>query len=145
MCDLPRTPSSRHNFQRTACRFVLQRVPITYVLMGSELGGRPADPSCYDQDGKVEYEACRRRPEYRRGIDRLANAVEQARTVALLCSERKPEMCHRFKLVSVDLEEQAIMVEHIDEGGELVTQLDVKRRLLNGECRCSMISTRRRC
>ena len=33
----------------------LRRAGIRYLFLGDALGGRPADPTCYDADGKVDY------------------------------------------------------------------------------------------
>ena len=46
-----------------------------------------------------------------------------------MCSEGKPEACHRCKLIGVTLTTQDIPVIHIDENGEQVTQEKVVERL----------------
>ena len=53
-----------------------------------------------------------------------------------MCSEGKPEACHRCKLIGVTLTTQDIPVIHIDENGEQVTQEKVVERLTGGNCRC---------
>ena len=53
-----------------------------------------------------------------------------------MCSEGKPEACHRCKLIGVTLTTQDIPVIHIDENGEQVTQEKVVERLTGGNRRC---------
>jgi uncharacterized protein (DUF488 family) len=101
--------------------------------MGEELGGRPNDPDCYDEDGRVDYEACKRRPAFREGIERLRVAWEQGQRVALLCSESRPENCHRSKLVGAALAEAGITVTHLDEDGTPIGQEEVMNRLQGGQ------------
>jgi uncharacterized protein (DUF488 family) len=53
--------------------------------------------------------------------------------VVLLCSEGKPEMCHRSKLIGQTLVDEEIGVAHIDERDQLISQEDVLLRLTKGQ------------
>jgi hypothetical protein len=81
----------------------------------------------------VDYEACRQRPAFRRGIERLGTAWEQGQRLALLCSESRPQDCHRSKLLGVALAEEGIEVMYLDEDGTPLTQQEVMDRLLGGQ------------
>jgi uncharacterized protein (DUF488 family) len=135
LVDVRSVPWSRYHpdFTRKALQGHLAKHDIVYLFLGEELGGRPNDDSCYDQTGRVDYEACKRRPAFREGISRLHRAWEQGQRVALLCSESRPEACHRSKLLGVVLAEEGIDVTHVDEDETLVSQADVMSRLLNGQ------------
>jgi uncharacterized protein (DUF488 family) len=106
----------------------LQREKIRYVFMGDTLGGRPTDPSCYE-NGHVIYTLVRDKDFFRAGIDRLLNAIEKGFRVCALCSEARPEDCHRSKMIGVSLSEQGANVIHIGPTGEYLTQADVMARL----------------
>jgi uncharacterized protein (DUF488 family) len=129
--DVRSVPWSRYRpeFSQDRLAVLLQAHGIRYVFMGGELGGRPEDHSCYDDDGRVDYRACKRRPAFRHGIERLRNAWETGHSVALMCSEGRPEDCHRTKLVSAALIEAGVEVRHIDERGELRSHNEVLDRL----------------
>ena len=101
--------------------------------MGDTLGGRPDDPTCYDAEGKVDYTAVARRDFYQAGIERLTKAWSQGLTVSLMCSEGKPEMCHRSKLIGRTLTERGLTVTHIDEHDEAISQAEVILRLTGGQ------------
>ena len=94
--------------------------------MGENLGGRPKDSSCY-VNGKVDYTIVREKPFYQIGISYLHTAWEKQLLIALMCSEAKPQECHRTKLIGNTLVEQNVDVAHIDELGAIKTQLQVNQ------------------
>ncbi len=135
LLDVRSRPYSRFkpDFNRDALESYLRATGIRYVFMGDTLGGRPADPTCYDADGKVDYAQVEARAFYEEGLIRVAHAHEQGRRVALMCSEGKPEACHRSKLIGKSLARRGIPVAHIDETGALISQDDVLPRLTGGQ------------
>ena len=50
-----------------------------------------------------------------------------------MCSEGKPEQCHRSKLIGASLTTEEISVVHIDENDEQQTQDHVIERLTKGQ------------
>jgi uncharacterized protein (DUF488 family) len=131
LIDVRSHPYSRFNpqFSKAALEGQLKQAGIRYVFMGDTLGGRPNDSACY-LDGKVNYTKVREKPFYQTGIGRIHTAWEKQLRVALMCSETKPQECHRSKLIGRTLIEQDIDVRHIDEVGELKTQTDVNEILV---------------
>jgi uncharacterized protein (DUF488 family) len=151
--DVRSVPWSRFKpeFSRDALDASLRHNGLTYIFMGAELGGRPEDPACYDADGHVDYLACRRRPQFMEGIQRLLRASADGYRVAVMCSEGRPETCHRTKLVAEVLCEHGVDVRHLDETGELCSHEEILDRmrasqldLLGGEYEGSMRRSRRR-
>lgn len=122
----------RPEFSREPLERALRRAQLRYVFMGHLLGGRPRDPACY-RDGKVDYAAVSRTGAYQQGIGRLRRAWEQQLCVCLLCSEERPEDCHRSKLIGQTLEQQDIPVRHIDVDGSVTDHAEVMRRLTGGQ------------
>jgi uncharacterized protein (DUF488 family) len=102
---------------------------IRYLFMGAELGGRPDESDCYDSEGRVDYRACARRPAFQGGIERLVTAAADGYRIAIMCSEGRPEDCHRTKLVSEALVEAGADVRHLDERNELRTHAEILDRL----------------
>ncbi len=123
LADVRSAPYSRFKpeFSKDALEAALHTAGIRYVYMGDTLGGQPKDPECYT-DGKVDYEKVKGKEFYRRGIERIRTAFAQQHRVALMCSEGKPEQCHRSKLIAPSLLAAGIAVEHIDETGEIKQQ-----------------------
>jgi uncharacterized protein (DUF488 family) len=116
------------DFSRDALATHLETAGIRYVFMGDTLGGRPDDPTCYT-DGKVDYDKVAKQDFYRLGIDRLQEVFRQQQRVVLMCSEGKPEQCHRASLIGRTLAALFIPVAHIDDNGRLITQEEVTQRL----------------
>ena len=130
LIDVRSEPYSRYKpeFSKSALQASLAQAGIRYVFMGDQLGGRPKDEACY-VDGKVDYESILEMPFYQEGIERLQKAFEQQHRVALMCSEGKPEQCHRTRLIGETLDQSDIDVMHIDENNELKSQDEVLSRL----------------
>lgn len=124
--------SYKPEFSQEALAATLAEHDIQYVFMGDTLGGRPDDPDCY-RDGKVLYKKVARKPFYHEGIARLQEASRRQIAVVLMCSEGKPEQCHRSKLIGRTLDDDGIPVLHIDENDRLITQHDVWLRYNKGQ------------
>jgi uncharacterized protein (DUF488 family) len=105
---------------------------IRYVFMGQELGGRPADPDCY-VDGKVDYDRVREKSFYQAGIGRIRTAWEKRLPVVLMCSELRPQECHRAKLIGETLVQLGLPVQHIDENGHLQPHGAILEELTGGQ------------
>ena len=100
--------------------------------MGDSIGGRPKDTSCYDDEGKVDYEIVKTKDFFIQGIDRLKTAYNKDINVVIMCSESKPCECHRSKLIGRVLSLENIVLKHIDEKGKLKDQTSVINELNKG-------------
>jgi len=127
LVDVRSQPYSKFNpqFNQTEIKFFLESNGIRYVFMGDSIGGRPKDKSCYDREGKVDYDAVSTKDFFIKGIERLKVAYNKEVNVALMCSETKPCECHRSKLIGRVLSMNNILLRHIDEKGVLKDQATV--------------------
>ncbi len=134
LVDIRSQPHSRFKpeFSKDALEERLKQHHIRYIFMGDTLGGRPKDTTCY-VDGKVDYARVREKPFYQKGISYLHTAWEKQLQVALMCSEAKPQECHRTKLIGNTLIERDIEVMHIDEEKKIKTQQEINQILTNGQ------------
>jgi uncharacterized protein (DUF488 family) len=134
LIDVRSAPYSKFKpeFSKDALAQAVKAGGLQYVYMGDQLGGQPDDPACY-ADGKVVYEAVAQTPVYQQGIARVRRAHARGLRVALMCSEGKPEMCHRVKLIGETLAAQGVPVLHIDEEGALLTHAEALERLTGGQ------------
>jgi uncharacterized protein (DUF488 family) len=120
------------DYSREQLAHKLDSLNIKYVFMGDLLGGRPKDIDCYT-DGKVDYEKCQAKSFFKQGIDRVKDASRKGLRIVLMCSELKPQECHRSKLIGQVLEDEGFEIAHIDESGALMSQQGVIDRLLSGQ------------
>ncbi len=132
--DVRTAPYSRFKpeFSKETLESVLKNRGLRYVFMGDTLGGQPNDPECYTE-GKVDYQKVRTKAFFISGLERLKKAQQQQRRAALLCSEGRPEECHRSKLIGEALAAAGVPVCHIDENGQLRTHAEVVERLTHGQ------------
>jgi uncharacterized protein (DUF488 family) len=131
LCDVRSRPASFRfpQFNREPLEAGLASAGIRYEFFGETLGGRPADPRVYREDGLVDYAARRRAPDFAAGIER---ALKLCRTnvIALMCAEEDPLQCHRFLMICPALLEKGINPVHIRRGGALESQSEAEDRLL---------------
>jgi len=134
LLDVRTAPYSKFKpeFSREPLQAALEARGIHYVFLGDTLGGQPRDPECYT-DGKVDYTKVRQQPFFQSGLERLRKAHEQRVRAVLMCSEGRPEQCHRSKLIGEALAAAGIPVRHIDENGQVLTQAQVMDRLTGGQ------------
>jgi uncharacterized protein (DUF488 family) len=132
--DVRSAPYSRFKpeFSKAALELHLREYGIRYVYLGDKLGGQPDDPTCY-ADGKVIYGEVEQRAFFQEGLARVETAFRRRLGVVLMCSEGKPEQCHRSKLIGQALSERGIPVLHIDENDALISQADVVYELTDGQ------------
>jgi len=134
LIDIRTTPYSSYKpeFSTPPLQNFLESNEIRYIFMGDTLGGQPESNQCYT-DGKVDYEKVAQQAFFQGGIERLSKASQQGQRVVLMCSEGKPENCHRSKLIGKVLVAQGIDVLHIDENDKVMDQKQVILRLTNGQ------------
>ena len=131
LADVRSAPYSRFNphFNRKALESSLESIGIEYVFLGRALGGRPDDPSCYEE-GRVRYDRLARTPLFREGLQRVLNDAGRER-IALMCAEKEPLDCHRAILVGRNLVERGVAVAHILADGSLELHDETMDRLLD--------------
>lgn len=135
LVDIRSQPYSRYNpdFSKDALERRLKQASIRYIFMGDTLGGRPRDDTAYFEDGRVDYEKLAEKDFYQKGISYLHTAWNKQLRIVLMCSEAKPQACHRSKLIGKTLRKQNIEVAHIDETAAIKTQEQVDLLLTDGQ------------
>jgi uncharacterized protein (DUF488 family) len=134
LIDVRTSPYSKYNpqYNRELLKNNLAEVNITYIYMGDNLGGLPSDRSCYIE-GKVSYDLIKEKDFFIEGLSRLIKAYEKEINVAVMCSESKPEECHRSKLIGQELMNKNISILHITEIDKTKDQLTLMNELTKGK------------
>jgi uncharacterized protein (DUF488 family) len=128
VADVRSQPVSRFapQFNKERLKPALAEAGIAYVFLGRELGGRPKDPALM-RAGKPDYAAMAKTAEFAAGLERIeAGAGDHA--IALMCAERDPVACHRFRLVARALAARGAALAHILPDGAIETQDETERR-----------------
>ena len=136
VADVRSAPYSRYTpqFNHDALRDALEAFGIEYVYLGGELGGRPADRSCYDEEGRVLYERVAETDAFDDGIRAVVHQADEGR-VALMCTEKDPLDCHRTLLVAHALASRGVEVQHVLADGSLEDHNATMDRLLDEDRR----------
>ncbi len=124
LIDVRSVPFSRYYPQFNQERLIksLNSIQIHYVFLGSELGGRIKDTSCYINEVipekkigyalNLNYEEIIKKDWFNNGINSLLTFSEKG-TCAIMCSEEDPEKCHRELIIGRRLQEIGINIVHI--------------------------------
>jgi uncharacterized protein (DUF488 family) len=127
LVDIRSYPYSKFatQFDGPELKTAVTRGGLKYLYLGKQLGGRPADPDLYDEQGRVEYGRVAETPLFQEGIARLLKGIESYR-VAFMCTEEDPTYCHRHLLVSRVLAERGVEVSHIRGDGQVQSEAALK-------------------
>jgi len=123
LIDVRSSPYSRYVPQanRETLARALRAAGIAYDWLGDRLGGKPG--------GIVaDYDELRASPAFQQGIDRLIALAAERRTV-IMCAEGDHRQCHRHKLITPALLDQAVCVYHIQPDGSIVDEVQEPRQL----------------
>jgi uncharacterized protein (DUF488 family) len=136
LLDVRSVPFSRYYPQFNQERLLksLNQLKIEYVFLGSELGGRIKDVSCYKNglipEKKIgyalhlEYNEIIKRDWFNNGIKKIISFCEND-TCAIMCSEEDPEKCHRELIIGRRVRELGIQVIHIRAKTEKKEQIEL--------------------
>jgi uncharacterized protein (DUF488 family) len=135
LLDIRSKPFSKWNpqFNQNELKFKLELNKIKYVFVGDTLGGLPEDRSCYDFNGKVVYDLIKEKDFFKEGLERLTTANEKQIKIAIMCSESKPEECHRSKLIGQELLKKKISLKHIISDKMVKSQEAIMAELTKGK------------
>lgn len=135
LLDIRSKPFSKWNpqFNQNELKFTLETNDIKYVFVGDTLGGLPDDRSCYDYNRKVVYDLIKEKNFFKEGLERLTTANDKQIKLAIMCSESKPEECHRSKLIGQELLKKKISLKHIVSDKLVKSQEMVMAELTKGK------------
>lgn len=129
--DVRTIPSSNYNpqFNQMPITASLKEHGITYLHFGKEFILYRKDS--LNEEGKVDFELAVQTPLFQEGVNRLKRGMELGYRIALMCAKSKPLECHRFSMVSRYLNDNGFTVRHILRNGELATQEDIEKVMVN--------------
>lgn len=128
--DVRSSPYSKFKpeFNREKFKESLKENNIEYVFLGQECGARIEAAECY-KDGRVDFSLVSNNAKFISGLSRIKNGMKNY-TIALMCAEKDPLVCHRTILISRNLIKHNIIIKHILDSLTYESHKDVERRLL---------------
>ena len=125
--DVRSIPQSRFSpqFNQKNIQQTLSQISCRYIFIGKELGGKRQEKECY-ANLEIDTEKVLALPIFQEGCERLLQETAGNR-VAILCSEKDPEKCHRVYWVSKALRDR-LDICHILADGSTITHEELERR-----------------
>ena len=122
--DVRSSPRSRWpHFCKPQLRVRLNRVGVSYIHLGDDLGGIPTS-------GPTDYTTRRDTAAFATAIETVLGIAARC-TPALLCAERDALQCHRFSLIARHLHSLPdVRVAHIRHDGTLESHEEAEVRLM---------------
>ncbi|UTY23688.1 DUF488 domain-containing protein [Treponema denticola] len=129
--DVRSSPYSRYKpeYNKETLKQKLLDNNIYYVFLGSELGARSEDDTCYIGD-RADYSRISKTDNFKKGVNRLINGLEKY-TIALMCAEIDPLRCHRNILVCRSIRKYNVNISHILDNGRIETNDSAETRLVS--------------
>jgi len=130
--DVRSSPYSKYSaqFNKDILENVLRNANIDYMFMGRELGARRSEEGCYIE-GQAKYDIITHLPIFRDGLEQLLEKIKTY-TIALMCSEGDPIVCHRTILVCREIIKVSpnLKITHILSDGTTETHEHLQERLV---------------
>jgi uncharacterized protein (DUF488 family) len=132
IADVRSSPYSKYapQFNKEILENVLKKAGIDYMFFGKELGARRSEEGCYIE-GQAKYKIITHLPIFKVGLERLLENIKTY-TVALMCSESDPIVCHRTILVCREIIKVSpnLKINHILYDGTTETHEHLQVRLV---------------
>ena len=135
LVDVRSIPYSRYHrqYNRETLAQSCSDFGLTYLYLGEQVGGKPPSKEFMNEFGGADYDRMAEMPNFIEGLSRLQKANEKGISLALMCAELRPEVCHRTNLIGNSLAKLGIELAHIDEESKLVSHADVLLRASGGQ------------
>lgn len=132
VADVRSTPFSRYTpqFNAPALKAALVGAGFYYIPMGDEFGARRKEAEAY-REGRVDFERVKSLAQFRKGIERIHAGYGRGLRMALMCTEKDPIDCHRFVLVSRNIEKElGIGIDHVLADGTIEKTASLEDRMV---------------
>lgn len=120
------------SFNKDKIECLCKEIGINYLFLGALLGGKPEDDSITDKGRKINYDLLAEKDYFLSGIDKVLDLASK-HIVCLMCSEGKPDKCHRSLLLGPLLEKKGIEVLHILPDGTAINSEQLKLEINKGQ------------
>lgn len=131
--DVRSTPYSKYSTQynKDFIKSILKINNIAYIYMGIEFGARRPNRELYTKEGYVDFDKVRYDCDFINGIERIKKGLEKGYNIAFMCTEKKPDECHRCILVGRSFKDLGYEVINIINESEYKLQGEIEKDLLD--------------
>lgn len=132
LADVRSVPYSKFTpqFNKENIQEDLMRAGIIYIPMSDEFGARRKELDAYTNH-QVDFTKTARLPKFLAGIRRIDTGLKKGFRIALMCAEKDPLDCHRFILVSRNIQKMLdVEVKHIHIDGSVEDTCMIEKRMI---------------
>lgn len=133
LIDVRTKPYSTYcpEYNREALRDECIRQKIYYRWWGDRMGGKPTDRKFLTKNGAFDYGQMAKEPAFQEALATIAASAQNG-VICIMCSEGKPEICHRAREIGRELFVQyGINMQHILTNGTLTDEQQLLSQILH--------------
>jgi len=109
---------------------ILKKNGIIYRNYAREFGARQTDKKFYTKDA-LDFDKFSASEQFMSGVEKIEKGMALGYKFALMCAEKRPEICHRNILAAKKFHELGYIIQNILSDGSFITQEDVEKILLD--------------
>lgn len=120
--DVRSIPYSRYapQFNITSIRNSLAAFGLEYEYMGDVIGGKFSDSIFLNEDGSLDFYKVVKNGSFQNAIDIIIDKIKSGLNMVLMCAEKEPLYCHRFLIISRELNNKKIRLIHLLADGSSI-------------------------
>lgn len=117
--DIRSIPYSRYapQFNVTSIKNSLGTFGLKYKYMGDVIGGKFSGSEFLDENSCLDFYKVVKNESFQKGIDIVIDKIKSGLNIVLMCAEKDPLYCHRFLLVSRELNNRGVSIIHLMADG----------------------------
>ncbi len=108
----------------------LKQHNILYENLALEFGARQENKEFFSKDGFVDFEKFTQSEQFKNGLLKIKDGLNQKTNFVLMCAEKDPINCHRSIMIGHAMQKNGIEVLHIMPDNQLQSQSEIDKRLL---------------
>lgn len=109
----------------------LKQHNIIYENLALEFGARQENKEFFSNDGFVDFEKFTKSEQFKNGLTKIKDGLEQGTNFVLMCAEKDPINCHRSIMIAHAMQKNGIDVFNIMQDRQIQVQSKIDKRLLD--------------
>jgi len=109
----------------------LKQHNILYENLALEFGARQENKEFFSESGFVDFKKVTQSEQFKNGLTKIKDGLEQGTNFVLMCAEKDPINCHRSIMITHAMQKNGIDVFNIMQDRQIQSQSEIDKRLLD--------------
>ena len=133
--DVRSIPYSRYapQFNRASIQQSLNQYGLAYEYFGDVIGGKFTEPIFFNENGVIDFHKVIKSELFQRGLDTVIEKIHDDTKLVLMCAEKDPLYCHRFLLISRELNNRGVHPIHLLADGSVINHDELLNNITYGK------------